>query len=146
VSCKILGVCFIMAAASACAANTPASQSSDEARAPSTRNRDLITQADLSADPAMRSQSVYEVVRTLRPHFLNDHGTNTLGASAESDVEAGKVHVSFDNGRIVPLSELSSMHANEVIEIRYLNAGQAMQKFGSAARQGPVIVVTTMVK
>lgn len=135
-----------MGATSACAAKAPVSGSRDEARAPSTRNRDLITQADLSADPALRSQTVMEVVRTLRPHFLNDHGTNTLGAAQGSDPEAGKVHVSVDNGRIVPLSELSSMHTNEVIEIRYLNAGQAMQKFGSAARQGPVIVVTTTVK
>jgi hypothetical protein len=135
-----------MATASACAAKSPVAGGADEARAPVSRNRDLITQADLSADPSTLSQSVLEVVRNLRPHFLNDHGSNALGASGISDPEAGKVHASVDNGRIVSVSELSGMHANQVIEIRYLNAGQAMQRFGSAARQGPVILVTTTVK
>ena len=134
---KLVGVFLLVAAATACAAKAPVAGSSDEVRASAPRNRDLITLADLSADPAMRSQSVLEVVRTLRPHFLTDRGPDN------ADPNEGKVHVSIDDGRIVPLSELSTMHANEVIEIRYLNSGQAMQKFGSTARRGPVIVVRT---
>ena len=145
-SLKILCASVLLVAASACAAKAPSSGASDDVRAPTTRNRDLITENDLQADPSLRAQSVLEVVRTLRPHFLNDHGNNTLAAGGMSDPEAGKVHVSVDNGRIVALTELSSMHANQVTEIRYLNAGQAMQKFGTAARQGPVILVTTTLK
>ncbi len=30
-----------------------------------------------------------------------------------------------------------------MIEVRFLNPAQAMQKFGTAARSGPVILVTT---
>ena len=142
-SSKILCVCLLIVATSACAAKAPASGSSDDVRAPSTRNRDLITQQDLAADPTLRAQSVLEVIRSLRPQFLNDHGTNTMQATGMSDPDAGKVHVSIDNGRIVPLSELSTMHANDMLEIRYLNVAQAMQKFGTAARQGPVILVIT---
>ena len=142
-SSRILRLCLLIAATSACAAKAPASGSSDDVWAPSTRNRDLITQQDLDADPTLRAQSVLEVVRALRPQFLNDHGTNSMQASGMSDPDAGKVHVSIDNGRIVALSELSAMHANEMLEIRYLNVAQAMQKFGTAARQGPVILVVT---
>ena len=145
-SIKVLIACGLIVATTACAAKAPVSGSRDEARATATRNRDLISQEELSADPSLRAQSVLDVVRALRPHFLNDHGTSSLGAGGMSDPEAGKVHVSIDNGRIVGLSELRSMHANEVLEIRYLNSGQAMQKFGSTARQGPVILVTTTVK
>lgn len=142
-SLKTICVCVLIAATSACAAKAPVAGARDDARAPTTRNRDLITQDDLSADPALRAQSVLEVVRVLRPHFLVDRGTNSLGAGAQSDPEAGQVHVSIDNGRVVSLTELSGIHANAVREIRYLNVAQAMQKFGTAARQGPVIVVTT---
>lgn len=143
---KMLGMCLFLAATSACAAKPPVSGSSDERRASTMRNRDLITQEDLADDPTLRAQSVLEVIRALRPQFLNDRGTNSLQASGISDPDAGKVHVSIDNGRIVSLSELSSMHANDMLEIRYLNVAQAMQKFGTAARQGPVILVMTAAK
>lgn len=139
----MLRVGLLAVATSACAAKAPVSGASDERPTTATRNRDLITQQDLDADPALRAQTVIEVIRTLRPQFLNDHGTNTLQGAGLSDPEAGKVHVSIDNGRIVPLSELSGMHGGQMLEIRYLNVAQAMQKFGTAARQGPVILVIT---
>ncbi len=145
-SMKILSLCVLIAATSACAARTPVPGASDEGRVATTRNRDLITQQDLDADPTLRAQSVLDVVRTLRPQFLNDRGTNSMQAAGLSDPEAGKVHVSVDAGRVVPLSDLSTMHANEVIEIRYLNVAQAMQRFGTAARQGPIILVMTTAK
>jgi hypothetical protein len=109
------------------------------------RNRDVITQQDLAADPTLRAQTVLEVVKELRPHFLNARERNNMGTPG-SDPESGKVHASIDNGRVVMLSELSGMHANDVTEIRYLNVAQAMQKFGTAALQGPVILVITMAK
>jgi hypothetical protein len=80
-----------------------------------------------------------EVIRSKRPHFLIERGKN-----AHSDDDAGKVHVSIDNGRILPLAELENIHAGSVIEVRYMNPAQAMQKFGGAAREGPVIVVKTI--
>jgi hypothetical protein len=140
VNVKTLFVCGFLAAASACAAGTPSSGGSETPR----RNRDLITQDDLATDASLRAQTVYEVIRALRPQFLNDRGTNTM--TAQGDPEAGLVHASVDNGRIVPITELSNMHANDMVEIRYLSSAQAMQKFGSAAHQGPVILVTTTVK
>jgi hypothetical protein len=56
------------------------------------------------------------------------------------------VHVSIDNGRILPLDELANIHVNSVIDIQFLNVATAMQKFGGAAREGPVILVRTIAK
>ena len=134
-SSGILRVLMLLAATSACAGKSPAS-GSGEGQAPIGRNRDVISADELSADPGLRSQSVLEVVRALRPHFLSQRGT-------ASGAERGKVHASIDNGRIVSLAELGMMHGNSVVEIRYLSAAQAMQKFGGAALEGPVIVVRT---
>ncbi len=134
---KCLWVSVFAVTLSGCSAKQPVTGATDGTRSTSQRNRDLITQDDVSGD--LRAESVLELIRTLRPHFLNDRGTAAL-----SDPEAGRVHASIDEGRIVPIGELNGMHANEVIEIRYLNASQALQKFGTAARQGPVILVTTM--
>jgi hypothetical protein len=132
----------LLSVAGACASSAanPSPAPAGQEQAPAGRNRDLISQDELSADPGLRSLSVLEVVRTLRPHFLSERGVH----KSESDPEAGKVHVSIDNGRIVPLSELNGIHAGAVIEIRYLSSAQAMQKFGGAAHQGPVIAVRTV--
>src|SRR6185503_19470226 len=99
------------------------------------RDRDVITQSEL-ADPALRAMSVLDVIRSLRPQFLT-----VRGRVSNSDPEAGQVHASFDFNGVVPLRELANMHANGIVEIRFLNAAAAMQRFGGSAHEGPVIVV-----
>ena len=132
-SFRILCAVAMLATAGACAGK--AGSGGTEGQAPIGRNRDVISEEELTANPGLRSQSVLEVVRALRPHFLTERGT--------AGAERGKVHASIDNGRIVALSELATMHGNTVVEIRYLSSAQAMQKFGSAALEGPVIAVRT---
>lgn len=132
-------------AATACSSGTKSTEaggvttpSPTEQRTAPNRNRDLITQAELS-DPGLRAQSILDVIRSLRPQYLAKRGANS-----HSDDEAGKVHVSIDNGRVAPIEDLQSIHAGSVLEVRYLNPAQAMQKFGGAAREGPVILVRTV--
>ncbi len=147
-SVKTLCAGALLIAVSACAPKTPvAGVIDDKAPARSVRNRDLITADDLAADASLRAQSVYEVIKALRPQFLNDRGTQTIrdkNSGGLGDAEAGLVHASVDGGRVVSVNDLTGMHANEVLEVRYLNVAQAMNKFGTAAHQGPVILVTTV--
>ena len=150
-SSKILriGMGVACAAACACASQAPARESGSAVTPtqPASRNRDVITREELSV-PSVRSQSVLEVVRSLRPHFLTVRGVQEIKcvaeASCKQDPDAGRPHASIDNGRIVPLEELAGIHANSVLEVRYLSAAQAMQKFGGAALEGPVILVNTI--
>ena len=100
-------------------------------------NRDVISPQELAA-PGLRALSVLEAIRTLRPQFLSVRGKNS-----QSDPEAGRVHASIDYGSIISVNDLDHMHVNAILEIRFLNAGAAMQKFGGSAREGPVIVVLT---
>jgi hypothetical protein len=132
---------MLLSAVAACAGRTAATDvgASPEQQSTSRRgDRDLITQEELS-QPSVRAQSLLDLIRSTRPHFLNQRGKNS-----HSDDEAGAVHVSIDNGRILPLQELANIHAGTAFEVRYLNASAAMQKFGGAAREGPVILVTTV--
>lgn len=146
-----LGV--LLVAATACA-SAPASSGSSaggapQAPTPANRNRDLISREEL-ADPALRAQSVLDVVKSLRPNFLSVRGTQsvrcTTSTECQTNADAGSVHVSIDNGRILPLDELANIHVNSVIDIQFLSASAAMQKFGGAAREGPVILVRTIAK
>jgi len=146
-----LGV--FLAAAAACASGRSSSGSpvdgAPQSPAPAGRNRDIISREEL-ADPALRAQSVLDVVRSLRPNFLSVRGAQgvrcTTPTDCQTDADAGRVHVSIDNGRILPLEELANIHVNSVIDIQFLNAASAMQKFGGAAREGPVILVRTIAK
>jgi hypothetical protein len=105
----------------------------------------VITREEL-ADPAVSGRNVLEVVRSLRPQFLTVRGTHTLqdtSTARKVDPEAGKVHASINGTKIVSIEELAGLEASSVTEIRFLTPSQAMQRFGGAAREGPVILVKT---
>jgi len=111
------------------------------------RDRNVITRDEL-ADPSLSGRNVLEVVRLLRPQFLTVRGTHTVQDTATArrgvvDQDAGKVHASIDGTRIVSVQELAGVTASTVVEIRFLTPSQAMQRFGGAAREGPVILVKT---
>jgi len=150
-SSNIVRVCVGVACACvcACASQAPAREAGTAATPTqsASRNRDVITREELSV-PSVRSQSVLEVVRSLRPHFLTVRGVQEIKcvaeASCKQDPDAGRPHASIDNGRIVPIEDLAAIHANSVLEIRFISAAQAMQKFGGAALEGPVILVNTI--
>jgi hypothetical protein len=105
----------------------------------------VITAAELSK-PELGAQSLLNVIRSLRPTYLVNRGLQsyTCGKTT-SDCSAapdeGTVHASVDNGRIVRLEELDAIHVTTVQEVRYMNPAAAMNKFGGAARSGPVILV-----
>ena len=138
-----LGICLALAACAACASGNTGARAESGAR----RDRSVITQEEL-ADPSVSGRNVLEVVRSLRPQFLTVRGTHTLQDTSTArkgvvDPEAGKVHASVDGAKIISIEELAAIDASTVIEIRFLTPSQAMQRFGGAAREGPVILVKT---
>jgi hypothetical protein len=134
--------CILVAATAACGAK--AAPETGEGPAPAANHdRDLITREELMAPGGMGAQSLYTAIKTLRPTFLTVRGAQSFSNSTANPDE-GAVHVSVDNGRILPLDELQTIHTATVKEVRYYTSAQAMQKFGGAARSGPVILVTTV--
>jgi hypothetical protein len=154
---RFLGTGLVVALAGACASGggarteAPAPESTTSAQVSATaarRQRDVISRDEL-ADPAVSGRNVLEVVRSLRPHFLTVRGGHTLQDTSTArkgvvDQEAGKVHASIDGSKIISIEELAGITAGSVLEIRFLSPSQAMQRFGGAAREGPVILVKTM--
>jgi hypothetical protein len=151
-SSKILRAFVVLAAVGACAKAPPETTPSQpgaivtadaqpQAAAP-IRNRDVITKEELQSG-TLSSQSVLDVVTSLRPSYLTVRGLHNV-AAVGGDPEAGKVHASIDGNKVVGLEELRGIVASTVKEIRFLNPSAAMQKFGSDSREGPVILVITM--
>lgn len=129
---KTLLVLMFAAAAAACGGRTAAGLATT-----AHHDRDVIGREELD-DRAVRSLTVLEAVRTLRPTYLTSRGKQSL-----TDAESGKVHASIDGISIVAVDDLKNILVTGVVEIRFLNEGAAMQRFGGAARQGPVIFVKT---
>ena len=146
-SIKLFVPCVFVAASLACAGKTPGPEGAAAPQQEAARgNRDVITAAELSK-PELAAQSLLSVIRTLRPTFLVNRGLQSYSCGkstddCQADPDAGTVHVSVDNGRIVRVDELEAIHVVSVQEVRYLNPAAAMNKFGGAARSGPVILVT----
>lgn len=136
--CLMLLVVASSATTTACASGgTPSASPSSDASA-TRRNRDIITRADL-ADPGMSAMSVYEAIQSLRPNFLSRRGTQGLLTN-----ESGPVLASVDGAPVIAVEELKRLHVGGVVEIKLLSPAAAMQKFGGSARQGSVILVSTM--
>jgi hypothetical protein len=98
-----------------------------------------VIMADELSETSLAGMSVLEVVRRLRPNFLS-----TRGVQSRSNPESGRVHASINGNGVVSLDELRTMQTAGVVEIRLLSAAAAMQRFGGAAQEGPVILVRTI--
>lgn len=79
-----------------------------------------------------------ETVQRLRPRFLVVRGQTSILVKG-----AGQLHVSLDGGPLQSLDLLTRLRPGELSEIRYLNAPDAAQRFGTASGAGPVILLTT---
>jgi len=127
----------LLACASACAsqAGAPAAGSATTER--STKNPNVISSEELK-DPNIVGIDAHTAVRQLRPAFLRTQGPQSI-----SNESTGQVQVSQDYGALQQLANLAAIPVRDLVEIRYLNAVEAQQRFGISARSGPVIVVLT---
>lgn len=118
-----------------CAHRSSAAEPDATRRPP--RDSDVITAQEL-ADPAVVGDNALDAVRRLRPRFLASRGRQSVMIAG-----AGTVLVSTNGGALRGLSDLSRMRSHEILEIRFLSATDAMQRFGSVAGGSPVLLVTS---
>ena len=125
----------LLAVASACASSsgTPAEGTTTGERA--SRNPNVITYAELQ-DPTVASTDAQTAIRQLRPAFFR-----TRGPQSFSNTSAGEVQISQDYGPLQQLSGLAAIPVRSLVEVRYLNAVEAQQRFGINANGGPVIIL-----
>ena len=122
----VAALATIPACASAPAAGTPANTTS--------ANVDILT-ADEIADRNLGDRSLLDIIRLVRSQYLNFHGKSGTTASA------GRVQVSFGTQSLSSVDDLANVIGRDVLDVRYLSASSAAQRFGSSANNGPVIVV-----
>lgn len=123
------------------------------ARAAGTRaerpGRDVLTTEQLRKS---RSGNVYEVIRSLRPEWLQTRGTGSMretprgrsvGTSIQIDQEAiPTIRAYLDDSLLGDAEELRSVDPGMVGEVRFLSAAQATQRYGAGHIHGAILVLT----
>lgn len=131
----------LCAAATGCSSNNPApvttagqqtaNASASSATAPSkTKNdRNLLVTADLT-EP-QQQLSAYEVVQQLRPNWLHGSGAMTTGSRG--------LTVFMDGTNYGSLSTLKDVRMYELIDIKYLSASEASNRYGTGYEGGVLL-------
>ncbi|MEP6990809.1 MAG: hypothetical protein ABJA80_07775 [bacterium] len=125
--------CFTAACAGGSAPATLAPQLA-AAPTPTARASDLITEEELE-DPSVITGDALEAVQRLRPAFLITRGKTSFRQ------EAPGVSLSVDGAVPISVDNLRQLRPNQILEIRYLGAIEATQRFGTITGSGGVILV-----
>ena len=119
------------ASIAACASSSSGSTATQQSR-PRT-SRDVITAEELATIDA---QTALQAIQRLRPNFLQTRG----GASMSINSGPVDIVVYVDQTRMGGPSSLSQIPVTEIREIRYLNATDATQRYGTGHGAGAIIV------
>jgi hypothetical protein len=100
------------------------------------KQRDRILREEILGS-AHRELDLYQVIRSLRPHFLAPPpGVRSLGGSRG----LAPISVIIDGKRDIGLEALRTLMAIDVEEVRYLEPARSENEYGPRANGGAVVV------
>jgi hypothetical protein len=112
---------------------------SSSAASGGSRSQDVIAEAEITSR-AREATNALQIIQTLRPQMLRSRGMSSIDPRATGEETLPRVYVdeiSYGN-----LSTLSNVNANQIKEIRFVNARDATTRWGTG-HTGGVILVTT---
>ncbi|MEP7345593.1 MAG: hypothetical protein ABI877_10005 [Gemmatimonadaceae bacterium] len=115
-------------------AGTVQAQGEVKKEKPRSGGANLITQAEIEYANVSNAQ---EAIQRLRPRMLQ----RRMGSSTDKG-EGGEIVIYLDEAKYGFPDQLSSISAERIKEIRYINAADATTKWGTGYTEG-VIQVTT---
>jgi hypothetical protein len=98
-------------------------------------SRDRITRDEIDHS-AQKDADLYQVIRALRPHFLEvPKGVRSFGYS-----ETAAVAVFIEKRQETGVEALKLVVPSTVEEVRYLSPSQSTNEYGNRANSGAVVV------
>jgi hypothetical protein len=134
---RTLAVLLVLAASCSKPAGSTASSAPSPSSSREARNPDVISRAELQ-DPTVAATDAMTAIRQLRPAFFR-----TRGPQSFSNAKAGLTQISQDFGPLQPVDNLKGIDTRSLVEVRYLNAVEAQNRFGINANGGSVILLLT---
>ena len=96
-------------------------------------SRDLITHEEIQGKMA---PSAYELIRSLRPHWLRSRGAKSLKYEAKASYPT----VYVNDSHYGDLNSLSGIAIRNISAIQYLNSGDATTRFGLDHAGGAILI------
>ena len=96
-------------------------------------SRDLITKIDIDESTA---KNAYELISSLRPHWLRGRGTKSLKYQAQASYPV----IYVNETQYGDIDSLSRLSLHNISEIRYLNPGDATFRFGLDHAGGAILI------
>jgi hypothetical protein len=122
------------------------SRSGDSSQAPR-RQANLITTEEIQA--ARSTQHAYDLIRMLRPQWLQQRGVQSLGSPVEmrpgerQPTQAGiAVKVYLDGSRVGGVEVLRNVLASDVLSAQYLGGPEAASRFGTDHGGGAILITS----
>jgi hypothetical protein len=134
---RTLALLLVLAASCAKSPSSTATSAPSPSASREARNPDVISRSELQ-DPTIASTDAMTAIRQLRPAFFR-----TRGPQSFSNAKAGQTQISQDFGPLQPVDNLKGIDTRGLVEVRFLNAVEAQNRFGINANGGPVIVLLT---
>lgn len=97
-------------------------------------NRDLITSEEV-AEASNSTNTAYALVQRLRPHWLRKRGRHSIE-------NPGYIRVYVDGSRYGTPQDLRNLNVENVASLRFLNAAQATNRYGTGHDHGAILVFT----
>ena len=99
------------------------------------RSVDLLTRADIVANPVISSGTAYDAVSRLRPRFLESRSASvtSIGRRAQPAVFIGGLFAG-------EVDVLRTIPASAVVEMRHVRPMEAMNRYGPSYTSGVVVV------
>ncbi|HKG91584.1 MAG TPA: hypothetical protein VKA84_06830 [Gemmatimonadaceae bacterium] len=143
------------AAAAACASKQrgPAAEPPADSTTAAQANRAARHQADVITAEEIRAafgsaSNAYDLIKQLRPNFLQSRGVRPSGgneSSAREDVLAlNGARIYLDGTYFGSIAMLREISVNTIAQIRYYSATAAAMRFGQQETASPVIHITTI--
>jgi hypothetical protein len=110
----------------------------------SSGGQDVITEADIQGRAADAANAM-QIIQKLRPQMLRNRGLAVLptaGRTAEEAAAASLPRVYIDTIAYGDLNQLTNVNANQIREIRYINARDATTQWGTGHMGGVILVLT----
>lgn len=101
-------------------------------------NPDVITADELAKSTG---HNALEIIRELRPRFLQSRGATAPGAGAYSRQPLDPV-VYVDERRLATFAELSQILMSQIREIRHFNSSEATAKWGTGHSAGAILILS----
>jgi hypothetical protein len=105
---------------------------------PKSGGANLITQAEIEF---ANVSNAYEAIQRLRPQMLRKRAGSGTGSAGDAN-EGGYIKVYVDNAPLGGIDLLTTVDAAKIKEVRFLNAIDATQRWGTGNPEGAILIIT----